>query len=162
MSTVAETLRVAREARGFTVQQVADATKIRTDHIGALERGNFSVFSAPIYIRGSVKIYANLLKLDLPPLMATLDAELGRTEKFSEPPPFTDEPKKPLDRVIYLLAKLNLKWAMVVVGLAGVVLVVLVVNVVLKHHKNNDPLANLPPARYQPASTGDTLPLPKK
>jgi cytoskeletal protein RodZ len=162
MSTVAEQLRVAREAQGLTVQQVADATKIRTDHIGALERGNFSVFSAPIYIRGSVKNYAKLLKLDLPPLMAALDAELNRTEQFSEPPPFTDEPRKPLDRVIYLLAKLNLKWAMVVVGLAGIVVVALVVTAIWKHHKNNDPLANLPPARYQPASSGDTLPLPKK
>ena len=107
MSTVAEQLRVAREAQKLTVQQVADATKIRTDHIGALEQGNFSVFSAPIYIRGSVKNYAKLLKLDVPPLMAALDIELGRTEKFSEPPPFTDETKKPLDHVIFLLAKLN-------------------------------------------------------
>jgi cytoskeletal protein RodZ len=162
MSTVAEQLRVAREAQKLTVQQIADATKIRTDHISALEQGNFSVFSAPIYIRGSVKIYANLLKLDVAPLMAALDIELGRTEKFSEPPPFTDEPKKPLDRVIYLLAKLNLKWALAFVCLAGILTVVLVVNLVLKHHKKSDPLANLPPDRYEPASTGDTLPLPKK
>jgi cytoskeleton protein RodZ len=162
MSTVAEQLRVAREAQGLTVQQVADAIKIRADHIGALEQGDFSVFSAPIYIRGSVKNYAKLLKLDLPPLLAELDAELGRTEKFSEPPPFTYESKKPLDRVIYLLAKLNLKWALAVVVLAGILAVVLVVHLVLKHHKSNDPLANLPPARYEPASTGNTLPLPKK
>ena len=47
MSTVAEQLRVAREAQKLTVQQVADATKIRADHIGALEQGNFGVFSAP-------------------------------------------------------------------------------------------------------------------
>ena len=45
MSTVAEQLRVAREARKLTIQQVADATKIRTDHIRALEEGNFNVFS---------------------------------------------------------------------------------------------------------------------
>jgi cytoskeletal protein RodZ len=162
MSTVAEQLRVAREAQRLTVQQVADATKIRTDHIGALEQGNFSVFTAPIYIRGSVKIYAKLLKLDLPPLMAALDIELGRTEKFSEPPPFTDESKKPLDRIIYLLAKLNLKWALAVVGLAVILVVVLVVHLVLKHHKNSDPLANLPPARYEATNSGNTLPLPKK
>ena len=97
MSTVAEQLRVAREAQKLTVQQVADATKIRADHIGALEQGNFGVFSAPVYIRGSVKNYAKLLKLDLPPLMVALDIELDQTEKFSEPPPFTDDPKKPLD-----------------------------------------------------------------
>jgi hypothetical protein len=27
--------------------------------------------------------------------------------------------------------------------------------------KQNDPLSNLPPAVYQPADSGDTLPLPK-
>jgi cytoskeletal protein RodZ len=162
MSTVAEQLRVAREAQKLTVQQVADATKIRADHIGALEQGNFGVFSAPVYIRGSVKNYAKLLKLDLPALMAALDIELEQTEKFSEPPPFTDEPRKPLDHILFLLAKLNLKWALAIVGLAGIVVTVLVVHAVLNHHKKTDSPTSLPPARYEPASAGDTLPLPKK
>ena len=89
MSTVAEQLRAAREARNLTIQQVAESTKMRTDHVRALEEGNFNVFSAPIYIRGSVKNYAMLIKLDVPQIMAALNAELGRTEKFSEPPPLT-------------------------------------------------------------------------
>ena len=72
MSTVAEQLRAAREAKKLTVQQVADATKMRTDHVRALEEGKFNVFSAPVYIRGSVKIYAKLLKLDEAPLLAAL------------------------------------------------------------------------------------------
>ena len=93
MPTVAEQLRAAREARKLTVQQVADATKIRTDHIRALEEGNFNVFSAPIYIRGSVKNYATMLKLDVPQLLAALDAELKGTEKFSEPPPLVEQRK---------------------------------------------------------------------
>jgi cytoskeleton protein RodZ len=162
MSTVAEQLRVAREAQKLTLPQVADATKIRADHLEALERGDFSVFSAPIYIRGSVKNYAARLKLDVPQILATLDAELKGTEKFSEPPPFTDETKKPLDRVIFLLAKLNLKVVSAIVAVVGIVVVIVVVNAVLKHGKKSDPLANLPPAVYQPASSGDTLPLPKK
>ena len=44
MPTVAEQLRAAREATKLTIEQVADATKIRTDHIRALEQGNFSAF----------------------------------------------------------------------------------------------------------------------
>jgi cytoskeletal protein RodZ len=162
MSTVAEQLRAARMAQKLTLPQVADATKIRADHLEALERGDFSVFSAPIYIRGSVKNYAARLKLDVPQILAALDAELKGTEKFSEPPPFTDETKKPLDRVIFLLAKLNLKMVSAVIAVFGIVVVIVVVNAVLKHSKKSDPLANLPPAVYQPASSGDTLPLPKK
>jgi cytoskeletal protein RodZ len=162
MSTVAEQLRAAREAKNLTVEQVADATKIRTDHVRALEDGKFNAFSATIYIRGSVKIYAKLLKLDEAPLLATLDAELKGTEKFSEPPPLVETKKTLLDALILLLAKLNWK-----VGFAGIVAIVAVVVIGLsvfawQHHKTSDPLKNLPPAVYQPASSGDTLPLPKR
>ena len=93
MPTVAEQLRAGREAKKLTIPQVAEATKIRTDHIRALEEGNFNVFSAPVYIRGFVRNYATHLKLDVPQVMAALDAELGRTEKFNEPPPLVEESK---------------------------------------------------------------------
>lgn len=162
MSTVAEQLRLARESKNLTVEQVADLTKIRTDHVRALEEGNFSVFSAPVYIRGSVKNYATRLKLDVPAIMTALDAELGRTENYSEPPPLSEETNKPIDRVMFLLAKLNLKMALAVLGILAVILVIWLVNFVLKHHKNSDPLTNLPPARYEPANSGNTLPLPRR
>ena len=162
MSTVAEQLRTAREAKKITVQQVADATKIRTDHVRALEDGNYSAFSAPVYIRGSVKIYARFLKLDEAPVLASLDAELKETEKFSEPPPLVEQKKNFIDYLILAFAKLN--WRM---GFAGVVAVVVFVVAGLavfawKHHKHSDPLTNLPPAVYQPANSGDTLPPPKR
>ncbi len=162
MSTVAEQLRAGREAKKLTIEKVAEATKIRTDHLRALEEGNFSVFSAPIYIRGSVKNYATLLKLDLPQMMAALDAELGKTEKFSEPPPLTEPPNNMLvDQLTLLLAKFNWKLGVFAVGILGIVLVVALISFVWKQHRKSDPLKNLQPALYQPASSGDTLPLPK-
>ena len=162
MPTVAEQLRAAREAKKLTVQQVADATKIRTDHIRALEDGNFNVFSAPIYIRGSVKNYATMLKLDVPQITAALDAELKGTAKFSEPPPLVEASKSPLDYVMFLLSKVNVKMAAVAGGVLVIVLVVLLAGWEWRHHRNSTAPANLPPAVYQPASSGDTLPLPKK
>lgn len=161
MSTVAEQLRTAREAKKLTIDQVAEMTKIRTDHIRALEEGNFNVFSAQIYIRGSVKNYAATLKLDPAALLKTLDAELDLTEKYSEPPPLGESRKTFVDDLTLLLAKTNWK-----LGFAGLAVIGLAVIIGLsiwawrRHHKAN-PLKNLPPAVYQPASTGDTLPLPK-
>ena len=157
---VAEQLRAAREAKNLTVQQVADATKIRTDHVRALEEGKFTAFSATIYIRGSVKIYAKFLKLDEAKLLATLDGELKGTQKFSEPPPLSDQKKSLLDSVALVLAKVNWK-----VGAAGFALIILALIVGVsfwawRHHQKNDPLKDLPPAVYQPADAGDTLPLP--
>jgi cytoskeletal protein RodZ len=159
MSTVAEQLRSAREARKLTIQQVAETTKIRTDHIRALEEGNFNVFSAPIYIRGSVKNYATLLKLDVPQIMAVLDAELGRTEKFSEPPPLTEASNTPLDQLMFLLSKFSWRVGLAGAAVVGILLVVVLVGVTRRHHRHSDPLAGLPPAVYQPTNSGDTLPL---
>ena len=159
MSTVAEQLRVAREARKLTIQQVADATKIRTDHIRALEEGNFNAFSAPIYIRGSVKNYAMLLKLDVPQVTAQLNEELGRTEKFSEPPPLTEAAKTPLDHVMFLLSKLNWKFGVAGSIVLGIVLLIFFIGFAWRHHKRSDPLAGLQPAVYQSADAGQLLPL---
>ena len=161
MSTVAEQFRAAREARKLTVQQVADATKIRTDHVRALEEGNFSAFSAPIYIRGSVKNYATMLKLDVPKVLATLDAELKGTEKFSEPPPLVESKKSFVDHFALLVAKLNWKMGFAGVAVLAIDIIGAAIFLTWKHHKKSDPLSNLPPAVYQPANSGDTLPLTK-
>ena len=160
MPTVAEQLRSAREARKLTVYQVAETTKIRTDHIRALEEGNYEVFSAPVYIRGSVKNYATLLKLDVPAVMAALNAELGLTEKFKEPPPFTGESKTVVDRLMFLLARLNWKIGLVGGAVLGIILIVALAGFAWRHHKHSNPLAGLPPAVYQSASSSETLPLP--
>ena len=78
MPTVADQLHEAREARKLTIEQVAEVTKIRSDHVRALEEGNFNVFSAPVYIRGFVRSYAGALKLDVREILGELrscDAE---------------------------------------------------------------------------------------
>ena len=161
MSTVAEQLRSAREAKKLTVEQVADMTKIRTDHIRALEEGNFGVFSAPIYIRGSVKNYAAALKLDTAAVLAELAAELKGTEKFSEPPPLSDSKKTFVDHVTLVLAKLNWKLGLAVFTLAALVVIFSVSFWAWRQHQKSNPLKNLPPAVYQPAGADDTLPLPR-
>ena len=162
MSTVAQQLRLAREAKKLTVYQVAEVTKIRTDHIRALEEGNFNVFSAPVYIRGFVRTYAALLKLDTTQILTALDDELGRTEKFRQAPPLTDQPDSRVVNFITLqFSKLNSTIAVRAIVIGVVALGIIVFAVVLwRNHKTSDPLANLPPATYQPAQSGETVPLP--
>ncbi|SRR5581483_9210186 len=161
MPTVAEQLRAAREAKKLSIQQVADLTKIRTDHLRALEDGNFNAFSAPIYIRGSVKNYATMLKLDVPKILADLDAELKGTEKFAEPPPLTEQTKSPLDYVMFLLSKVNAKVLMVAGGIVGVILLIMLVNVLIHKRHAVNTVPDLPPAVYQSTNSGNTLPVPK-
>ena len=120
------------------------------------------MFTAPVYIRGFVRCYATLLKLDVPAVMATLDTELDQTEKFAEPPPLSSERRGVLDFIMLQLSKLNWQKGMVLlVGVGGVVILLLILWAWRKH-KNADPLSGLPPAVYQPAKrqSGETLPLP--
>src|SRR5438552_16707417 len=107
MATVAEQLRRAREEQNLNVYQVAEITKIKTDHIRALEAGTYDSFSAPVYIRGFVRTYAKVLKLDETQVVSDLEAELGQTEKFREPPPLTNDPRGALDLLMLKLSRLN-------------------------------------------------------
>ena len=162
MPTVAEQLRAAREAQGLTVYQVADLTKIKTDHVRALDEGNFDVFSAPVFLRGFVRTYAAALKLDVPSIMAALDRELSGTEKFSEPPPLTNESRGLIDWITLVLSRVN--W-----GIALPLLLVILVAAgaffgyrAWRTHQSEDPLKDLGSGMVtEQTGPNRTLPLPE-
>jgi cytoskeletal protein RodZ len=170
MPTVAEQLRHAREQQSLSVYQVAEITKIKTDHIRALEAGEYDAFSAPVYIRGFVRTYARALRLDDKRVGADLEGELSKTAKFCEPPPLTNQPKGALDWVMLQLSKMNWRTA---VGIAVVVLGLIIGGSLMKgcHGKASppdskaaqDPLRNLGPGLYQPSTkspkSGEIIPL---
>jgi cytoskeletal protein RodZ len=162
MSTVAEQLRTAREAQQLTVHQLADLTKIRTDHIRALEEGKFEVFSAPVYIRGFVRVCAGVLKLDVPAIMAALDGELRQTEKFREPPALLPAARGPLDFIMLLLSRVSLWKGLTALGAIVLLAIIVPGFSAWRRHKATDPLAGLKPALYEPTQgvSGDMLPLP--
>ena len=162
MPTVAEQLRRAREGQKLNIYQIADLTKIKTDHIRALESGSYDSFSAPVYIRGFVRTYARVLKLDEGLLAADLDEELAQTKNFREPPPLVNHPRSPLDYLTLQLSKVN--WRIVGPGLAVAVFVLLAAIIVRSwvNQRNVDPLKNLGPGLYRPQQdqSAGLLPLP--
>src|SRR5262252_6072988 len=159
MASVAEQLRTAREAKNLTIKQIAEITNVRTDHICAIEEGNYDVFSAPVYIRGFVRTYARILKLDVPQLMAALTAELDRTEKFAEPPPLTDQPRTIVDFITLQLSKIDWRKAVI----AGAVLLVAAGAFLAwrtwSHNRTGNPTEGMKPAVYKPGHnrSADTL-----
>ena len=163
MPTVAEQLRTAREAKKLSVNEVADTTKIRTDHIRALESGDFDVFTAPVYIRGFVRCYATLLKLNVPEVMRSLDEELGQTEKFSEPPPLSTQRKGVLDFLMLQLSKMNGRKGGIILAGVTIVLLILLVAWIGRTRQKGEKVPKLPAATYQSGQkqSGETLPLPK-
>src|ERR671939_1420340 len=59
---IGRTLQRAREKRSLSLQQVEEATKIRTRYLRDLENENFDVLPA-VYMLGSLKTYAEHLGL---------------------------------------------------------------------------------------------------
>ncbi len=163
MSTVAEELRTAREAQGLTVYQVAESTKIKTDHVRALDLGDYDVFAAPVYVKGFVRTYAAMLHLDVPAVMARLELELKGSAKHSEHPPLTDGRRGILDWISYQLSRVDWKfWFPILALLIAGILAVWIFRAV-SARKADDPLKNLGPGMHQPVGPGsgrDTLPLP--
>jgi len=70
MIELGSTLRAAREAKGLTVTQLAETTKLAPSVIENLEDDNFSRIAAPIYGRGFVKLYCEAVGLDPKPHVA--------------------------------------------------------------------------------------------
>lgn len=63
------TLRAAREKCKLTQREVAEATRIKTNIIEAIENNDFSGIAAPLYGKGFIKLYAEFVGLNPEPLI---------------------------------------------------------------------------------------------
>ncbi len=160
MPTVAEQLRVARETQNLPISRVAEATNIKTDYLRALESGQYETFSATIYVKGFVRTYATHLRLKVPELLAQLETDLAQSKKFDAAPRLASGSKNPIDFAALQLSKVNWQVALPILGI-----LVLLVGIVwgisaCRSRATEDPLSRLGKGIYQPANSGESLPLP--
>jgi cytoskeleton protein RodZ len=162
MSSVGEQLRCAREKQGLSINEIVERTKLRTDHVRALEEGNFDVFAAPVYVRGFVRSYASLLKLQVPAIMRELEAELGQSHRLQESTQLSKPAPTALDVLMLQLSKVRWGITLVVTGAALVLYLSIVGYRAWRTHQAADPLAGLGPGLYTgPSNSGEVLPLTK-
>ena len=99
-----KSLREAREAKGYTIAQIAETTHIMTSVLEGLEKEDFSRIAAPIYGRGFVKLYCEAVGLEAKPFvdefMAIMNGEHDtpireRPVAATEPPPMPSAPLPP-------------------------------------------------------------------
>ena len=95
MKRVNEYLREAREKKGVSIEEAADATKIKSLYLRALEEGRFQSLPSRSYTVGFVKTYAQYLGLSQETVFAFLRREYG--EEVLEVVP-TYRKKTPQDR----------------------------------------------------------------
>ncbi len=92
-----KTLAAQREAMGWTVEQVADQLKLAVRQVVALEAGDYASLPGPAVVRGFVRAYAKIVKLDPAPLVALIALEApgptdatGTTLRRDKPASFSE------------------------------------------------------------------------
>jgi len=76
MSTAGETLRMAREARGYSLEDIEEKLNIRSKYIFALEEEDFEALPGKVYVLGYVKNYARFLSLDVDAITAEVKEKI--------------------------------------------------------------------------------------
>ena len=79
-------LRQAREAQGLTLGEVSGALKFSTRQIEALENDNHELLQGKTFLRGFIRAYARMLKLQPEALLAMLEAEAVEVVEQIVPP----------------------------------------------------------------------------
>jgi cytoskeletal protein RodZ len=69
IGTIGQRLEAARLAKGVSVSEAGQATKILSKFIEAMESDDFGVLSAPVYAKSFIRMYARYLGLDDQPLV---------------------------------------------------------------------------------------------
>ena len=77
MPTVGERLRVAREEKGLSLEDIAAQTRIPQRHLESLEVADWDKLPAPTYTTGFAKSYASAVGLDRTEIGDQLRAEMG-------------------------------------------------------------------------------------
>ena len=72
---VGEVLRAAREAKGWSIQEVANRLRLMNRQIDAIESNDFAALGQPVFARGFVRNYARLLGLNHEAMLLTMQEE---------------------------------------------------------------------------------------
>lgn len=68
-------LRQAREHAGLSLQEVGSQLKMPVRVVQALEEENWQVLGAPVFLRGQLRSYAKLLRVDIEPYLERVDLQ---------------------------------------------------------------------------------------
>lgn len=69
IGTIGQRLEAARQAKGVSVSEAGQATKILSKFIEAMEHDDFGALSAPVYAKSFIRMYAQYLGLEAQPLV---------------------------------------------------------------------------------------------
>ncbi len=117
MGELGKKLREAREAKGLSLEQVEEETKIVSSYLQALEEEEFERLPAPVYVKGFLRNYASYLGLDPQEVLSLYSASAAPTpvtptiSVLDEPlVPSFQLPWRPLILVLVAVALASAGW----------------------------------------------------
>lgn len=157
---MAEQLKHAREAQGLALAEVVETTQLKTDQVQALEGGRFEEFAATAYVRGFVRSYSNMLKLDTEALLEQLNIEMGQAREGQPDGSNAALRAGILDAIMLAFSRVN--WRLVLPVFVFVALAAGVFYGVKwkREFDSTDHLKNIGPGLYAPDATSDADLLP--
>lgn len=76
MAELGTRLKEARLAKGYSLEDLQEITKIQKRYLSAIEEGNFSVMPGAFYVRAFIKQYAEAVGLDATEILETYKSEI--------------------------------------------------------------------------------------
>lgn len=122
MFEIGATLRTAREQRGISIDTAAEATKIRSSYLVALEEEDFERLPGPTYARGFLRSYSEFLDLDAQLLIDEF------SERFSSAPwEVDDDVMFPRRRSARATRQASRQSGIVIVAIVGIVAIAILI-----------------------------------
>ncbi|MCU5666460.1 helix-turn-helix domain-containing protein [Bacillus cereus] len=85
MTELGQKLKEAREAKGLSIDQLHEITKIQKRHLVAIEEGNYDVLPGAFYARAFIKQYADAVGLNGEELLVEHQSTIPQFEKREVP-----------------------------------------------------------------------------
>jgi cytoskeletal protein RodZ len=147
---VGPALRRAREVRGVSLDEAARDTRLRVDQLDALEREDYDVLPGEVYVRASLRTYANYLGMDAEKVAGAY----ARTAEEFEPVP----PPAKLGRVERMIAASRIRDNQrLLLVMAASILIVLLAFGLLARGTAAPPAAEIPAATSSPVPEDPTV-----
>ncbi|MDR2995701.1 helix-turn-helix domain-containing protein [Bacillus cereus] len=85
MTELGQKLKEAREAKGLSIDQLHEITKIQKRHLVAIEEGNYDVLPGAFYARAFIRQYADAVGLNGEELLVEHQSTIPQSEKREVP-----------------------------------------------------------------------------
>jgi len=150
-SSAGEQLRVAREEKGLSLEDLAAQTRIPLRHLQSLEQGDWSRLPAPTYTIGFAKSYASAVGLDRNEIAEDLRAEMGG-QRLDQANADVFQPADP--------GRTMPKW-LVLAAIGGIIVVVLLLTWINERSLEGEPETAPEVASTAPAPQAAQAPAPQ-